>query len=142
MTRTHAVSSLYDPSRIRTWFLDKQRPKDLDLIHSAHQTVIVRETEKALQIQWLSEAGEILFDSWAPKSAVELKAQAMVCIAGEDALKTELREWMWERGLLSDGTETISELQNVVLWNKYWQKLPKHLQRAHVQPYDPMGKCS
>lgn len=100
--------SLYDPSHVRAWYLDKQRLKDLDLIRTAHQAVIVRETEKALQIQWLSEAGEILFESWAPKSAVELKAQAMVRIAGEDAIKTELRKWMWERGLPSDGTETIS----------------------------------
>lgn len=136
------MTSLYDPSHVRTWYLAKQRPKDLDLIRSAHQAVIVRETDKALQIQWLSEAGEILFDSWSPKSAVELKAQAMGRIAGEDKLKTELREWMWERGLPSVGTETISELQNVVLWNKYWQKLPRHLQRAHVQSYDPAGECS
>ena len=136
------MSSLYDPSHLRSWFLDKQRPKDIDLVRSAHKAVIVRETAKALQIQWLSEAGEILFESWAPKSAVELKAQAMVRIAGENALKTELREWMWERGMPSDGTETISDLQNVVLWNKYWQKLPKRLQRAHVQPYNPVSECS
>ncbi|MFT4396290.1 hypothetical protein ACLTEW_15300 [Gordonia lacunae] len=33
------------------------------------------------------------------KAALELKADAMKPIAGDDALKTELREWMWECGL-------------------------------------------
>ncbi len=110
------MTSLYDPSHIRRWFLDKQRPKDLDQIRSAHQAVIIRESEKACQVQWLAKAGEIVYESWVPKSAIELKEHAMKRIAGENALKTELREWMWQRGMPSDGAESVQELQNVVLW--------------------------
>lgn len=136
------MTSLYDPSHIRRWFLDKQRAKDLDLIRSAHQAVVIRESEKACQVQWLAKSGEIVYKSWVPKSAIELKADSMVRIAGEDALKTELREWMWQHGMPSDGTESIQELQNVVLWQGQWQNLPKRLQRAHTQPYDMRGQYS
>ena len=139
------MTSPFDPHHIRTWFLDKQRPRDLDVIRSAHQAVVVRETEKACQVHWLSEAGEILREGWVPKAALELKEHAMKRIAGEDALKTELREWMWERGLPSDGTESIEELQNEVLWHGKWlelPELPERLQRAHKQPYDPRGDFS
>lgn len=136
------MTSPFDPNHIRTWFLDKQRPRDLDVIRSAHQAVVIRETEKACQVHWLSEAGEILREGWVPKAALELKAHAMKRVAGEEALKTELREWMWQRGLPSDGTESIDELQNEAMWHGYWKTMPKHLQRAHKQPYDPRGEYS
>lgn len=136
------MPSPYDPNHIRRWFLDKQRPKDLELIRSAHQAVVIRETEKACSVQWLSEAGEILREGWVPKAALELKADAMVRIAGEEALKTELREWMWKRGLPSDGTESIAELQNEAMWHGHWKSMLKHLQRAHKQKYSPMGEYS
>ena len=66
----------------------------------------------------------------------------MVRIAGEEKLKAELREWMWQRGLPSDGTESIEELQNEAMWHGHWKTMPKHLQRAHKQPYDPRGEYS
>lgn len=131
--------SLYDPGHLRRWFLEKQRPNHRDLINAAHQAVTVRETEKACQVQWLSDAGEILFESWVPKSAIELKRDSMTRVAGEDAAKTKLREWMWAHGLPSDGTETISELHNVVMMASMWVLLPDELKRADRQPYHPMG---
>lgn len=134
--------SLYDPNHLRPWFLDKQRPQDRAKIDASHHAVLHRETARACHVHWISEAGEILHEGWVPKRAMELKAGEMQRVPGEAPLKTELREWMWERGLPSDGTESIQELQNEVLWHKLWQKLPTRLQLAHVQPHDTMGEYS
>lgn len=136
------MTSLYDPNHIRQWFLEKQLRKDRELIESASVALVARETDRACFIHWLAKSGEIVYESWVPKSAIELKEHAMKRIAGENALKTELREWMWQRGMPSDGTESIQELQNEVLWQGQWQKLPKRLQRAHTQPYDVRGQYS
>lgn len=134
--------SPYDPNHLRRWYLEKQLPQDQAKIDAARHAVVDRETARACYVHWLSKTGEILHESWVPKSAIELKAHAMKRLAGENALKTELREWMWERGIPSDGTESIEELQNEVLWHKLWPKLPERLQRAHVQVDDTLGEYS
>ena len=64
-------------------------------------------------------------------------------IAGEEALKTELREWMWERGLPSDGTESTLELHSAVMMKPgLWPKLPERLKNAGRQPYSIQGDFS
>ncbi|NDZ93322.1 hypothetical protein G3I13_01920 [Streptomyces sp. SID6673] len=137
------MTSQYNPNHIRSWFLEKNfNSTQRQQIASAKGAVVIRESEKACFVQWLSEAGEIVLESWVPKSALELKADSMVRIAGEEKLKTELREWMWQRGLPSDGTESIEELQNEAMWHGHWKTMPKHLQRAHKQKYSPMGRYS
>lgn len=136
------MTSAYDPNNLRPWFLKRLWHKDRAKIDAAHHAVVARETPRACYVHWLSKTGEILHESWVPKSAIELRAHAMKRIAGENALKTELREWMWERGIPSDGTESIEELQNEVLWHKLWPKLPERFQRAHVQLHDTLGEYS
>lgn len=136
------MTSHYDPSHLRTWFLNRQWHRDRDLIKAAKRAVVDRESEKACYVHWLSEAGEIIHEGWVPKSAIELKRDSMVRIAGEEEAKTKLREWMWQQGLPSDGTESITELHNKALWHGKWKTMPRELQRAGKQPYDPRGDFS
>lgn len=123
------MTFLYDPNNLRPWFLKRLWHKDRAKIEAAHHAVITRETAKACEVQWISRTGEVLHEGWVPKRAMELKSGEMPSVEGEDPTMTELREWMWERGLPSDGTESIQELENEMLWHGHWAKLPERLRR-------------
>ncbi|GAA1053925.1 hypothetical protein [Dietzia natronolimnaea] len=129
----------YDPNNLRPWFLEKLWHKDRAKIDAAHHAVVVRESGKACEVQWLSEAGDVVHEAWVPKRAMELRAGEMPRVPGEDALKTELREWMWERGLPSDGTDSLQELENEILWHGQWAKLPKRFRRPPTLRWVGLG---
>lgn len=120
--------SFYDPNALKSWWLDKQLHKDRARIDAADDAVVDRESEKACYLQWRDAAGTVIHEGWVPKYAIELRGE-LPRVDGEHPVKTELREWMWEHDLPSDGTETLQELKNAVMWGRAWSALPDVLKR-------------